>query len=197
MSEIFLTSDTHFSHEFIRKAIPTRPGVDLGDHDQILIDNWNGVVGKEDTVYHLGDFIFIPKWCRGNQKKREYFLELLGRLNGKIFVVPGNHDHSLERSVLSGQGILLLPIHRIKVGKLEVVLCHYAMRAWWHSHWGVFHAYGHSHGSLPDLPNSRSADVGVDCHEYKPFHFERFVRLMEAKTFEPVDHHGRLDSEEE
>lgn len=52
-----------------------------------MIDRWNGVVRKHDTVYHLGDFCFGLRW-----------IELAGRLNGHKFLILGNHDiHPSEK----------------------------------------------------------------------------------------------------
>ena len=72
------------------------------------------------------------------------------------------------------------------------MLCHYAMRVWPRSHYGVLQLYGHSYGSLPG--DSQSCDVGVD---YAPWGM-RPVNLPEIKQHlkmlpphGAVDHHGR------
>ena len=53
--------------------------------DEALINNWNSVVGKDDIVFHLGDFAFAPNWR---------WKEILDRLNGHIHLILGNHDMS-------------------------------------------------------------------------------------------------------
>lgn len=59
MSQVFLTADTHFFHkkilEFERAA---RPFSSVEEMNEVLIDNWNSVVTKRDTVWHLGDVCF-------------------------------------------------------------------------------------------------------------------------------------------
>jgi calcineurin-like phosphoesterase family protein len=55
------------------------------------------------------------------------------------------------------------------------------MRRWLGSNRGNYHLYGHSHGSLPDDPNSLSIDVGVDCHNYKPISADRVRDIMRDK----------------
>ena len=53
----FLTSDTHFSHALmLQPDVCGRPFANIDDMDDCLIDNWNSVVHKRDTVWHLGDF---------------------------------------------------------------------------------------------------------------------------------------------
>ena len=53
--------------------------------DEVIISNWNSVVGEDDTVYHLGDFAF----GQGSIEKIE---EYVSRLNGRIILIKGNHD---------------------------------------------------------------------------------------------------------
>lgn len=79
---IYFTSDTHFGHQRIIDLC-NRPFSTVDEMNEALIDNWNSVVNPADTVYHLGDFVMGP------------FVEtmkLVDRLNGLIYLVPGNHD---------------------------------------------------------------------------------------------------------
>jgi calcineurin-like phosphoesterase family protein len=46
-----------------------------------LIQKWNTVVKPDDEVYYLGDFSL-------NQRA----LKVRQRLNGKVYLIPGNHD---------------------------------------------------------------------------------------------------------
>ena len=50
------------------------------------------------------------------------------------------------------------------------------------SHHGAWHLYGHSHGNLPDTPTSLSMDVGVDTHDFRPWHFDEINLLMTEKA---------------
>lgn len=78
---IFFTSDTHFGHINILNFCE-RPFKDTDEMDEVIITNWNNKVGKNDIVFHLGDFAFATN-------KR--WQELIHRLNGKIILVLGNH----------------------------------------------------------------------------------------------------------
>lgn len=79
---VFFTSDTHFYHtniiDFCR-----RPFMNIEAMNETLIANWNKVVGTNDIVFHLGDF------CLGDSAK---WNGILDRLNGKIYLILGNHD---------------------------------------------------------------------------------------------------------
>ena len=177
----FFTADTHFAHANIIKYCK-RPFSDTVEMNETIISNWNRVVGKEDLVYHLGDFCF----GRSDLEFDLYFK----RLNGLIIFLKGNHDrlawrnrHKFYASYDS--------YHEIKIDDLSITLCHYAMKVWNKSHHGAYHLYGHSHGSLPDDPHSLSMDVGVDCHNFSPVSFEQVQEVMSKKTILPIDHHGK------
>ena len=79
---IWFTSDTHFYHSNII-GFCKRPFKNVEDMNETLIENWNRVVGQDDIVFHLGDF------CLGGSAE---WTKILDRLNGKIYLIMGNHD---------------------------------------------------------------------------------------------------------
>ena len=198
-------ADTHFGHANII-LYAGRPFVDKNtdldeygkwlskeiaykracEMDEVLIHNWNSVVRKGDTVYHLGDVGF------GFCKDLNPYLD---RLNGNIHWIPGNHEKAAW--LVRHRFVSYSPLMEVKIkfpdAVRNVVLCHYAMRVWNKSHWGAYHLYGHSHGSLEDINTSLSFDVGVDCHNLYPISAERVHEIMLTKTFKPIDHHGGMD----
>ena len=48
--------------------------------------------------------------------------------------------------------------------------------------WSVARLYGHSHGNLPDTPTALSMDVGVDTHDFRPWHFDEISTLMAERV---------------
>jgi len=179
----FFTSDTHFFHSNIIKYC-LRPFADATDMNEQLITNWNNVVTPDDVVYHLGDFAFGD----ANGVDR-----VMRRLNFKHFhFVKGNHDkpfcawyHSNKDDTYLAPKVSLYSGHlETKIENHKFTLCHYAMRIWNESHRSALHLYGHSHGTLPDDPNSKSFDVGVDCHDFAPISLERVLHLMSKKKME-------------
>ncbi len=182
----FFTSDTHFGHINLygkgHRTLPL-PGLESKNAkelcqigDQLIIDNWNAVVGKGDHVYHLGDFAWHNPW------------HYIGQLNGNIHLILGNHDriNAAEASAFAS----VSDMKTVSVEGQKIVLCHYAMRVWNQSGRGRWHLYGHSHGSLFDDPFSKSFDVGMDCWNFKPLSFAEVAAKMATKTFKPYDHHG-------
>jgi calcineurin-like phosphoesterase family protein len=184
---IFFTSDPHFGHANIIKYC-NRPFASVEEMDRTIIDRWNERVGKDDTLYCLGD------WCiwRGSRSLDEIAASYREQINcGRIVMIWGNHDKKGRKNpnfqkLFDGVYDML----EVEIGDQLIVLCHYAMRVWNKSHHGSFHLYGHSHGSLSDDPNSRSFDCGVDSFNFYPISFEEVVEIMARKKWKPVDHHG-------
>lgn len=179
---VFFTSDTHFGHaNILTRSNRGNVWGSVEEMDEGLISRWNSVVGKRDTVYHLGDFSWKPKETDA----------ILRRLNGAIlYLVSGNHDSTRIRNNSRFQ--LVTPMMIVKgIDDLPVTLCHYGMRVWNQSHHGALHFYGHSHGSLPG--NSQSCDVGVDVPEwdYTPVSLETIRKHLETlPDYRQEDYHN-------
>lgn len=182
--KIFFTSDTHFNHSRIIQYCD-RPFIDANDMNEQLIANWNNVVSPDDVVYHLGDFAF------GNEKSVNAIMQ---RLNFKhMHFIKGNHDKPFmewwtkarfNNDCVAQKVDVNHYILETNINKQKFVLCHYAMKVWNESHRGALHLYGHSHGTLPDDSNSKSFDVGVDCHNYHPISLEQVLEIMDKKKVE-------------
>jgi calcineurin-like phosphoesterase family protein len=135
-----------------------------------LIERWNRFVRTNDEVWHLGDFGF---------QKPSDLIEIVKRLNGKIRLVPGNHD---GRSFLNK--LYELPEDKVVVcdkymelnhNNRKFVLCHYPIESWANMSHGSIHLHGHSHGSSREVHGR--FDVGVDSKEtgYAPVHIDRII----------------------
>jgi calcineurin-like phosphoesterase family protein len=133
----------------------------------------------------MGDFAF----CRDSAQVESY----IRRLHGHIYLVRGNHD---KHAVVRARGFAWIggedQGRSVEVEGQRIFLAHMSHRVWDRSHRGAWHLYGHSHGSLPDDPNSLSLDVGVDAHGFTPVSMDTLRRLMSVKTFVPVDCHDEL-----
>lgn len=180
---IYFCSDTHLGHFNICRYCD-RPFDTIEEHDETLVNNWNTVVDKKDTVYHLGDLAFL----RGRNKTKK-LADLCNSLNGKKYLILGNHDRE-KQIVKAGIDFEILghyydlTIQDPEMGKTSVVLCHYPIERWNKKHFGSIHLHGHSHNTLKSEGVARM-DVGVDAHEYFPISFEeikiRFTQeLMKA-----------------
>jgi calcineurin-like phosphoesterase family protein len=162
-------SDHHFGHANIIKHAQ-RPFSGVAAMNEAMITQWNAVVGPTDRVIHLGDLYWGADPAQWKAVRQ--------RLNGKILLVPGNHDPA--QALLDAQvvDVVLPPICEVpyrckRTGhKRYFVLCHYPL-AEWHKMWGgAIHLHGHTHGSdpagHPTPPGLRRMDVSADAVGFTP-----------------------------
>ena len=160
----WLTSDTHFNHKNIVKYEPeARPFADRAEMDEALIGRWNAVVGKDDEVFHLGDFALASL---------NRIAGYVSRLNGRIWLLLGNHDRDthglLERAESLGfagavNGFILLD------GKY--ILSHEPLLTTDIPD-GYVNLFGHVHGhSSYQTVGENSACMCVERNHCTPFNF--------------------------
>lgn len=82
MNEVFLCSDHHLGHVRICE-MTGRPFTSVPEMNEALIDNHNALVKPNDIVWFLGD---VAMGQLANS------LPLVDRMNGRKFLVLGNHD---------------------------------------------------------------------------------------------------------
>ncbi|MDP4021746.1 metallophosphoesterase [Methylobacterium sp. NEAU 140] len=175
----FFTADTHFGDAHILRHRAAR-FASLEAHDAGLIAAWNAVVGPDDTVWHLGDF------AAGASRPR--CAEIFSALNGRKFLVRGNHD--TNRVLDLPWAAPPVESARITVAdgggrERRLYLAHYAHRAWpglWRE---TRHLYGHSHATLPDT--RMSCDVGVDAWDDRPVTLDALIRRQDAAEQVPEE----------
>lgn len=172
--QTYFTSDNHFDHKNIIQY-SNRPFKNVDEMNVMMVEKWNSIVTNHDTVYHLGDFTL------GDIR---HFTKCVCQLNGNIKILPGSHDHLwLKDFVASDKVQVVMPLvsvefPEIMIGKYPqvIVMCHYSMQVWDRSHYGAWHLFGHSHGTLKGI--GLSFDVGVDCTEFTPLSLEMVALKM-------------------
>lgn len=192
-NKLWLASDHHFNHANIIRY-SNRPFKDVIEMNEALITNHNAVVKQDDEVWFLGDFSFA------NEERTE---RILKRLNGHKHFIYGNHDKvirknpEIQRYFQSIKEYEELTINH-KGKSYFVVMSHYPFLTWNRAHHNSICLHGHSHGNLNHLnENTRRLDVGVDVHNYYPISFDKIVQIMDKKVYEPIDHHGKKETQEE
>jgi calcineurin-like phosphoesterase family protein len=181
MGHIWFTADFHLGHANIIRYCD-RPFRSIAEMDVEIIDRLNSSVAERDLLYFLGDFCR----CSGSDA-----LALRKRIRCKnIFFIEGNHDAGARK--IASEFRWWKQLAELKVNGQVIVLCHYAMRVWHHSFRGSWHLYGHSHGRLPEDPAALSMDVGVDTHDFRPWHLDEIATRMESKARDRAE---RLKSE--
>lgn len=88
MKNIWIISDTHFSHSNII-GYCERPFQSTEEMDWYMVEKWNSVVKPNDYVYHLGDVYMGAS--------KGYIENIFQQLNGKKRLILGNHDNGKDQ----------------------------------------------------------------------------------------------------
>ena len=81
-------ADCHFDHEALNVAMDKRGFNSVESMNEYMIKQWNSVVKRGDDVIILGDF------CVSRDPER--IRKLLLQLNGKKYMILGNHDSGIR-----------------------------------------------------------------------------------------------------
>jgi calcineurin-like phosphoesterase family protein len=130
--------------------------------DEALVARWNGTVGPEDEVWHLGDFA----------RRAADVPALLARLHGRKHLVRGNNDPPGTGEAAGWASVQ--DYAEVEVEGRLLVLCHYPFRTWNQQHKRSLNLHGHSHGRMKPLP--RQFDVGVDAWDFRPVTLAQLLR---------------------
>ncbi len=176
MSNIYFTSDTHWSHKKILEYCPTtRKGATVEEMNRLLIQAWNNKIPPGGVVYHLGDVSF---------GKHDETYDILSQLNGEIHLVLGNHDHLMKKGIISERFASIQDYKTIKIDGKHIVLFHFPIESWDRQHYGSIHLHGHVHGNTIDCISSSERklrmDVGVDTRtDMAPWSWEEIKEKLE------------------
>jgi len=178
---LFFTSDSHFDHKNILKYCK-RPFSSVEEMNQGLIDNWNSVVGKDDTVFHLGDVIF-----GGNTNLIKY----VSQLNGHIILIKGNHDRKLQQSICDKLFDYTCQQLTLNIDDITVFLNHFPFLCFSGTYKTdkSIQLFGHIHSgpfsSGPDIDRFmqygmlNQYDVGVDNNHYTPISWNDILKRID------------------
>ena len=156
MSKILYVSDLHLSHANVIR-FENRPYDNADQMDEAMILIWNNKVDYEDEVYIIGDVGWDPQKLRN----------ILPRLNGKKYLVYGNHDKAIRSNnpPLQQHFEWVKDYHELSDNGQHVTLLHYPMLTWNRSHYGSYQLYGHIHsmrgGKADNFPGVYNTQFNV------------------------------------
>lgn len=189
MTTVYYTADLHLGHRLI--AGLRGFGEDTDAHDAALATAWDGLVGKDDHVWVLGDLTM-----KGNPADA---LAWIVARPGVKHLVAGNHDpcHPMHRQAHKLQPRYLeafasvQPYARRKIDGRVVLLSHFPFHAdrgevryaqYRLPDLGEFLLHGHTH-SRERFTSDHELHVGLDAWDLRP--------VSEAEV---VDHLGLLSN---
>ena len=184
LDRVFFTSDTHFTEEKIIRYRPRFSSVK--EMDECIIQRWNEVVPPDGIVFHLGDFSDTPI---------DNITRIARQLNGTIYLVPGNHDNSIQSKHLyrEGNGIIICLEHQkcLQYKCTRIIMSHYPLLCYPRCYSGnAWQLFGHVHmgAAVPgnDTPRLQyllpfQYDVGVDNNDYRPISLRQVKEIMEQR----------------
>lgn len=179
MSARFVISDHHFCHPAVYRftddnGTRIRPWADtVDDGDEMMVEAWNAVVGRADTVYHLGDVAI-----------RRQGLKILERLNGRKILIRGNHDifklgdYAKHFADIRGS-------HKID----RMILTHYPIHPGSIPHWCLANVHGHTHQNIVERrtwwgrrrPDTRYFNACVEILGLAPISIEDLEARIRAR----------------
>ena len=180
-SQIFFTSDTHFFHKNIIQYC-NRPFKDIEEMNEKLIENWNNVVPYNGIVFHLGDVSFSGK---------EKTSSMVSRLNGKIYLVRGNHDgKNINEDLFEwvSDQMMIKVLGDSEIPEQKIFMHHFPFLTWPEKEQGCWQLFGHTHQNdilNPYWLNKQSPgqlNIGLDNNEWRPFTFDE-VKIRITKNF--------------
>jgi calcineurin-like phosphoesterase family protein len=183
MTNVFLISDTHFTHKGVTQFLNNngtklRPWDNVEEMDEALVANWNSVVRPKDKIYHLGDVVI-------NRRA----LKILERLNGEKVLIRGNHDiFRLEEYTPYFKDIR--GSHKLDNFILTHIPIHPSSLARWCG--GNIHGHLHSENVMKYLGEDWVGDdvyvkdlryfcVSVEQINYTPISFEEVKKLIKEQ----------------
>lgn len=113
----YYIADLHFFHTAMNTKMDRRGFENAEQMNQYMIDKWNQKVRRNDEVIILGDL----SWGKAEETN-----ELLEMLNGRLYLIQGNHDRFLKNNDFNVKRFAWIkPYEELQDNKRKVILCHY------------------------------------------------------------------------
>ena len=113
----YYIADPHFFHANLNTKMDCRGFENVEAMNQYMLKKWNDKVRKNDEVVILGDF----SWGKAEETN-----ELLEKLNGRLYLILGNHDRFLkDKAYNTDRFVWIKPYEEMQDNKRKVILSHY------------------------------------------------------------------------
>jgi calcineurin-like phosphoesterase family protein len=187
--QVFYTSDLHIGHRNVQEMRSPYMETSGGWHDEVLADNWDTVVNKDDVVYVLGDL------CLQGTRVTENALAWIKERPGRKHLIFGNHD--VGHPGINRQFAKWMPKYlnafetaqsfiRKGIAHHRVLMSHFPYAGdhtatdrygqWRLPDLGEWLLHGHVHSQ--EKIRGKMIHVGVDAWEFAPVPQDEIVKLM-------------------
>lgn len=146
----YYIADLHFFHENLNQTMDCRGFASAEAMNEYIVKRWNSKIRKGDEVIILGDVSLGSAEQTG---------EILRSLNGRLYLIEGNHDHFVKHRKFDASVFgWVKPYEEMKDNKRKVVLCHYPVFCYNGQYRrdengmpSVYMLYGHVHNTRDEL----------------------------------------------
>jgi calcineurin-like phosphoesterase family protein len=172
MTQLWFASDHHLNHENILSfkrpdGSPLRTFSTIEEHNRVIVERHNAIVGLTDHVYFMGDVAM---------KIDETIRMLVGAMNGRKRLLRGNHDIAKTRAYLAMgfeeihgtrmfDSMLFshIPVHPLSLGRWR----------------GNIH--GHIHASTNTGYDERYVNLSMEMIDYTPLNLQQVRDKLTAQ----------------
>ena len=181
--QCFFTSDLHVGHQRIIEY-SNRPFSSVEEMNETLIKNWNETVPKDGIVFDLGDFAIGGS---------NVWKSTLPRLNGKHYLILGNHDVKNYRKGYEEYFSFVTWQMHIEIEKNSIWLNHLPFLCFggaYREQHNVWQLYGHVHTNerkegkdtkRMEMCFPTQYDVGVDNNNFRPISYYEVKNKIEEQ----------------
>ena len=164
----YYISDLHFFHRNLLTAMDKRGFSSVEEMNEYMIIRWNSRVKKRDEVVILGDF---------SMGKADETEEILKRLNGRKYLVVGNHDKYLQdKDVDQSLFVWAKDYAELNDNKRKIILSHYPILCYNGQYRRnenkvptTYMLYGHVHNTYDEVLVNEFMTITKSCfHEGHP-----------------------------
>ena len=151
--QTWIIADTHFFHANIGRYCDRPDG-----WQETIIENWNRLIQPDDVVFHVGDLAL---------GKKENIKGLVPLLNGKLYLMRGNHDRR-SNAFYRRLGITLVPDpYRMNhPSGLKLIFSHRPILP---VDPAMLNLHGHIHNSPAPELGPRHFNLCVEVRDYRPW----------------------------
>ncbi len=146
-----------------------RPFNDIEEHDETIIKNHNDLVDPKDRVYMLGDIVI-------NRRN----MHILGRLNGRLILVKGNHDIFQLKDYVPYFDDIRSYVVQLDSDKNKVILSHIPLHPESLGRFGI-NIHGHLHARSVLLDNGKEDKrykcVSLEHTNFRPIQIHEALKL--------------------
>ena len=154
----YYIADPHFFHAALNEKMDRRGFASAEMMNRYMLEKWNGKVRKKDEVVILGDLSL------GTAEETN---ELLEKLNGRLYLIQGNHDRFIRnKKYNSDRFVWIKSYEEMHDSNRKVILCHYPIMCYNGQYRldkkgnpRVYMLYGHVHDTYDQRLIERFQDI--------------------------------------